>query len=98
MEIKMNLDKWPSLTNTLPLVSLQVTQLAVESGGTPLTGMAPALTHGSAAQLSRANDTLKICQTLSIFHFRVTRSSSETEEKEKKGTLTKLLASNLLTY
>lgn len=42
-------------TNTLPLISLQVTQFAVQSGRALLAGVAPTFADGSAAQLSRAN-------------------------------------------
>lgn len=53
-----------------------MSQLAVEPGWTPFAGVAPTLAYGGAAQLSRADDALKIRQALAILHFRVTRSGS----------------------
>lgn len=61
-------------TDALTLVGLQVTQFAIQSGRTPLTGVTPALAHGGAAQLSRANYPLKTRQALAVFYFGETGS------------------------
>jgi len=56
-------------TDALTLISLQVTQFAVQPGRASLARVAPAFANSGATQLSRANHPLKARQALVILHF-----------------------------